>query len=251
MEQPGYFSILSADVRYSKELKANEKLLFSEITALSNKDGYCFASNSYFSKLYDVSIQSISSWINHLKECGFLHVEMVYEDKEIKQRKLYPVLDSVWGIQKNFNTPSKKVEEGYSKKVEGGIQEKLKDNNTSINNTSINKDGGEERAHKEIIELYQNNIGVMSPLIIEKILYMLEDYSKISDEYIEIVRFAIEQAITSRAHNVINYAQALLNAWSTKNIKTLEEAKKAYKQSKTRTTKRAPVKKKEFSKDEI
>ncbi|MGE9832701.1 conserved phage C-terminal domain-containing protein, partial [Ligilactobacillus salivarius] len=39
-EKPGYYSILTANVRYDKRLKANEKLLFSEITALSNKYGY-------------------------------------------------------------------------------------------------------------------------------------------------------------------------------------------------------------------
>ena len=45
MEQPSYYSILTANVRYDKELKANEKLLFSEITALSNRNGYCHATN--------------------------------------------------------------------------------------------------------------------------------------------------------------------------------------------------------------
>ncbi|MCT7677542.1 MAG: hypothetical protein N4R78_01375 [Lactobacillus iners] len=40
-QQPGYYSILSASVRYDKDLNANEKILFSEITALSNKYGYC------------------------------------------------------------------------------------------------------------------------------------------------------------------------------------------------------------------
>ena len=39
MEHPSCYSILTADVRYDKRLKPNEKLLFSEITALSNKRG--------------------------------------------------------------------------------------------------------------------------------------------------------------------------------------------------------------------
>ena len=41
MEKPSYFSILTADVRYDRRLgKPNARELYSEITALSNKDGY-------------------------------------------------------------------------------------------------------------------------------------------------------------------------------------------------------------------
>lgn len=35
-ETPSYYAILTANVRYSKLINANEKLLFAEITALSN-----------------------------------------------------------------------------------------------------------------------------------------------------------------------------------------------------------------------
>ena len=67
-EKPSYFSILTANVRYDERLSANEKILFSEITALSGKFGYCTARNGYFSKLYNVSDRSITRWIKHLKE---------------------------------------------------------------------------------------------------------------------------------------------------------------------------------------
>ena len=40
----GYFSIIPANVLYSKTLKPNEKLLYAIITSLSNKEGYCYAS---------------------------------------------------------------------------------------------------------------------------------------------------------------------------------------------------------------
>ena len=49
---PTYFAIITADVRYDKNLKANEKLLFAEITALSNTNGYCHASNRYFAGVH-------------------------------------------------------------------------------------------------------------------------------------------------------------------------------------------------------
>ncbi len=53
-EDPNYWAILPANVRYDKELAANEKILYAEITALSNKYGFCFAKNKYFAELYGV-----------------------------------------------------------------------------------------------------------------------------------------------------------------------------------------------------
>ena len=84
MEQPSYYSILTANVRYDNELKANEKLLFSEITALSNRNGYCHATNKYFAQLYDKNSSTISDWINHLKQRGYLKVVMIKDGKQIK-----------------------------------------------------------------------------------------------------------------------------------------------------------------------
>ena len=54
MEKPNYFGILPANVRYDKNLKPMEKILYTEISSLTNKDGYCYATNSYFSRLYEV-----------------------------------------------------------------------------------------------------------------------------------------------------------------------------------------------------
>lgn len=76
-EHPSYYAILTADVRYDKRLKPAEKILFSEITALSNIYGYCYASNSYFCDLYGVSIASVKGWIANLKRCGYVGFSMI------------------------------------------------------------------------------------------------------------------------------------------------------------------------------
>lgn len=136
MEHPSYYSILTADVRYDKRLKPNEKLLFSEITALSNKRGYCNASNNYFAQLYDVTTVTASNWVNHLKDRGYIDVEMIYDGKQIKERRIFVNSNP---IKENFNTPKEKVEDPIKNNFKGGIKEKFKENITSSNNTSNNK----------------------------------------------------------------------------------------------------------------
>ena len=51
----GYYSIIPATILFNKELKATAKLLYALITALSNKEGYCFASNKYLGEKLGVN----------------------------------------------------------------------------------------------------------------------------------------------------------------------------------------------------
>lgn len=111
-DKKSYYAVIPADVRYCKNLKANEKLLYGEITALTNDKGFCYASNSYFANLYDVSKTSVSSWISNLEKNKFIRLEMVYkkDSKEIEQRKIFilPLLKkTLIPIKENLNTPIK------------------------------------------------------------------------------------------------------------------------------------------------
>ena len=82
-EQPNYFAIMPANVRYDNRLTPNAKLLFAEITALTNMNGKCFATNEYFAKLYDVDQRTISRWMSSLASNGYITI--VVEQDENKQ----------------------------------------------------------------------------------------------------------------------------------------------------------------------
>ena len=98
--QINYYAIVPASVRYNQNLKPAEKLIYGEITALTNKNGYCFANNRYFANLYNVSIHTVSQWISHLEKLGYIIVELIRDDKkEIKERRIY--INDVPYIQKN------------------------------------------------------------------------------------------------------------------------------------------------------
>lgn len=89
-EQPNYYAIIPATVRYDTNLKYAEKLLYGEITALANKNGYCYAQNKYFADLYNVTAVSVSRWISHLQELGYIETEIIRnENKEIVSRNIY------------------------------------------------------------------------------------------------------------------------------------------------------------------
>lgn len=134
-EKPNYYSILTADVRYDKELKANEKLLFSEITALANKYGYCTASNGYLADLYGVKKTTVSHWLIHLKEKNYISIEIERNDKkEIISRKIYPI-----------STPIAQKNNRYSKNEQDPIAQKSKENITSINNINSEVDKESKR----------------------------------------------------------------------------------------------------------
>lgn len=130
-EQPSYYSIITANVRYDNRLTDSEKLLFAEITSLSNKYGYCTATNSYFARLYEVVKETISRRISNLTKYGYLKIETVKDGKQIKQRKMYPLTQSSIPIDVKVNTP-------IDNSVNTPIDANVKENNTSINTTSIN-----------------------------------------------------------------------------------------------------------------
>lgn len=132
-ERPNYYAIIPAEVRYDENLKANEKLMYGEITALTYKTGECWASNNYFARLYKTTPQAISKWILNLSKYGYLSIDYEYEGKMIKKRIL---------------KVSTNIDRGINKYLEG-YQQKIKENNTSNNITSIKKEIYKEKKFKK------------------------------------------------------------------------------------------------------
>ncbi|EOA9136442.1 TPA: helix-turn-helix domain-containing protein [Staphylococcus aureus] len=152
-DQPSYYSIITANVRYDNRLTDSEKLLFAEITSLSNKYGYCTASNGYFATLYNVVKETISRRISNLTKFGYLKIEIIKEGNEVKQRKMYPLTQSSIPIDAKINTP-------IDNSVNTPIDANVKENNTSINitrlnNTSINNNSATDVTHEQFEEWWK------------------------------------------------------------------------------------------------
>lgn len=226
MEQPSYYSILTANVRYDKELKANEKLLFSEITALSNRNGYCHATNKYFAQLYDKNSSTISDWINHLKQRGYLKVVMVKDGKQIKERRLFPISNP---IRENPNTPSEKTVEGYSEKSEYPIRENPKENITSINTTSTNNtSAGTQSASSEnpFDLIHEHHINANEGDHLPVFLNAIDQLGA------PLVCWAIHQTADGPAPHSWSYLKKVFDRLKADNISDVEEANKRAKEHK-------------------
>lgn len=236
MEQPSYYSILTANVRYDPRLKhyADCKVLYSEITALSNKNGYCHATNKYFAKLYDRPVPTISKWINLLKDCGYLKIKMIRDGKQIKERRIFPISTP---INADVNTYSREHDGGINANVKGGINVDVKENNTSINNTSINRDDDDPPTEDAFNLAQLVGINVNSGLN----LPIFTDYIKRLGN--DLVCYAIKRTNELASHPNWSYLKTVLKSLEDNHVKTIEQAevlskkygKQRYKGSKQKT----------------
>lgn len=88
--ESNYYAIIPATVRYDKNLTASAKLLYAEITSLTHKTGYCYATNEYFAELYGVNQNTVREWMSQLEKAGYINREIVYKEntKEVAERRI-------------------------------------------------------------------------------------------------------------------------------------------------------------------
>ena len=176
-----YYAIIPANVRYDKNVCSSAKLLYGEITALCNQKGFCWASNSYFAELYGVSKTSVSKWIKQLIDGCYIKSSIEYKlnTKEVLNRYLTIIS---YPIEEKLNTP---------------IEEKLKDNTTSINTTFNNntlscKQDRTDNITKEVIDRlndvagtkYKASTSKTRTLIQARLKegFSLEDFNRVIDK---------------------------------------------------------------------
>ena len=95
MDKPTYYTIIPAEVRYNKKISANEKVLYSEIFTLAQKNGTCFASNGFFAELYGVDKRSITRWISTLKEHNLIKISYHIKEGNVEKRIITPLVSDV------------------------------------------------------------------------------------------------------------------------------------------------------------
>ena len=191
--KPNYCAIIPAEVRYDKRLKANAKLLYGEITALSNKEGYCWASNNYFSDLYEVTPQAISNWIKALEKNGYISIDYIKKGKQIIKRNIR-IEVSTYIDRVSIN------DSGGINKCLGGYKQMFKENTTSISTTTSNNIN--TRATPQKNDKYES--------IVEEILKTkTEDFRESVREYIKMRNKIKKPATAFALKNILNKLKAM------------------------------------------
>ena len=129
---PNFYAILPSYIRYDKKLSSFDKVMYSEITALTNAKGFCYAFNSYFELVFNVSTSTIQRSLSRLEEQKYIFID-IERDKKTNQfisRKLYLIFENIPRV-KNEGTPPIKIE-GFTRNNALSLN-----NNTSMN-TNVN-----------------------------------------------------------------------------------------------------------------
>lgn len=208
---PNYYAIIPASVRYHKDLKPSEKLMYAEITALSNAYGYCWAENKYFAELYDAHKSTVSKWISNLEKLGFIKVELEYiqGSKQVSRRLIYVDTNP---IGENAHTP---MAENAHTPIGENAKEEL--NNTRTNNTRVNS-SQRNKDLEYLVKRYEDiGYGNVSPSAYNAFNKFLDN--GFTAEAIERAYQIASDA--NRKHQA--YIKGILRKWEEAGIKTIEQ----------------------------
>lgn len=127
---PGYTALLPPRVRYDPELPPAAKLLFAEISAMTDVTGFCWASNAYLGQLLRLSKDRTARLLAELQERGYLSMEVIRDEKNaVTERRIFltdlgistlppPVKNTGRGPGKNNGSPPGKNTDKNDKSIE-------------------------------------------------------------------------------------------------------------------------------------
>lgn len=195
-KQPSYYAIIPATVRYDERLKYAERLFYGEITSLIGKEGYCFASNSYFARLYGVIPGTISRWISHLIKLGYIKEELIRNEKNaIIERRIY--ITDISCRQVVQNTYKQNNTYPYNQNCSYPISKKSKDNIINIKidrlfNYIINNKGEIPKEFKNL-EQFEEFYAIIERFEFNYTKEILETFEEENIEKLKIIVYAIKE----------------------------------------------------------
>ena len=116
----GAFGVIPNAILYDKRLKNGEKILYTFISSLSNKSGYCFASNAYLSEAVGVTKNTIVIYLKRLEDLGYIYrnFKASKNDNANIERKIYLNYDGLF--EKDEEDPTRKSGRGVPENRGGG-----------------------------------------------------------------------------------------------------------------------------------
>ena len=97
MKYQGNFSIIPVAILEHKDLTDKAKLLYAQISSLTDKEGYCWATNKYLAEKHGCTSRAIQMRLSELAEHGFIRIEQ----QDNGQRFIYMGTTLNIGAKKN------------------------------------------------------------------------------------------------------------------------------------------------------
>lgn len=245
VKRSNWDSLLPAAVRYDSRLKGDAKILYSEILLLSNKAGYCYATDQHLAALFSKTRVTVNTYIKILKKLGYIRVETIRQGKQITERHIYPLelpKTSIFQndksvISRDSATGSKKTNTSLTGSKNSFIRGSKKTNTTGSKNSLTVNDSNSNDSKKELErekEGQQPAAGILyNGLTWYESLGSLDGRLKLlMDKYltslpINVIQYAIDKAANKdNVKSSYAYLSRVLADYQENNINTLDELEK-------------------------
>lgn len=245
VKRSNWDSLLPAAVRYDSRLKGDAKILYSEILLLSNKAGYCYATDQHLAALFSKTRVTVNTYIKMLKKLGYIRVETIRQGKQITERHIYPLelpKTSIFQndksvISRDSATGSKKTNTSLTGSKNSFIRGSKKTNTTGSKNSLTVNDSNSNDSKKELefeSEGQQPAAGILyNGLTWYESLGSLDGRLKLlMDKYltslpVNVIQYAIDKAANKdNVKSSYAYLSKVLADYQENNINTLDELEK-------------------------
>lgn len=136
---PSYYTILPACIRLNPNIIPGARLLWSDISVLSLKNGYCYSTNDFFARIYGVNIRTINVWIKNLKQLELVTIEHFKTGDGNKVIRHIKPNTSHSELAIFFATVGKKMRTTYEKNMQLSHEKKCAENTTRQSSTRFKK----------------------------------------------------------------------------------------------------------------
>lgn len=141
---PGFDANFPSDVRRDPNISWFSKVLYAEIRALCTEQGFCWAKNKFFQKIFGVDARTIQRGLKELADNNYISITKAKNDVD---GKIYRIL-RIAGSKIQSENPSENSEEKNATNMSQKTRQKCRKkrdknvtqgNNINLNNININK----------------------------------------------------------------------------------------------------------------
>lgn len=245
VKRSNWDSLLPAAVRYDSRLKGDAKILYSEILLLSNKAGYCYATDQHLAALFSKTRVTINGYVKSLEKHGYIKIETTRQGKRVTERRIYPLeLPKTSIFQNDKSVISRDSATGSKETLTtyGGSKENLTRGSKETLTTGSKKiftvnDSNSNDSKKELefeSEGQQPAAGILyNGLTWYESLGSLDGRLKLlMDKYltslpVNVIQYAIDKAAKKdKLKSSYGYLSKVLADYQENNINTLDELEK-------------------------